>query len=1021
MDHEETLNMHRDELSVHRPLVTVIMPIRNESQYIHSSLKSVLAQDYPQECLEILVVDGLSTDGTRELVANYIAYFPNVRLIDNPQKIVSTALNLGIREARGDILIRVDGHCEIEPDYIRHCVQHLLIDKVDCVGGPIDTIGESVTAEAIAIAMSSRFGVGDSPFRTIRDRSMLVDSVAFPAYTRKVIERIGLFDEELVRDQDDEYNYRLRKFGGKILLSPDIRSRYYSRSSLFSLWKQYFQYGFWKVRVFQKHPRQMRLRQFVPPAFAASLLIPLLGSLFIPQFILLIGMILALYGVASTTASMSLVRGRNWKHFPLLPIAFLILHLGYGLGFLVGLVKFAGRWTWAREISRPPEPQKAFHLGIQLLYLFDQLARRSLDIVASTIGLLLLSPIFLMIGLLIRRDSPGPILYKGQRVGKNGRIFQIYKFRTMYEQAASSQGPKITGPDDPRITKIGEWLRETKLNELPQLWNVLKGDMSLVGPRPEDPFFVAKWSEEVRHEILSVRPGITSPASVIYRNEEALLKSVNVMDKYLYEVLPTKIRFDQVYVRNRTFLSDLDVILLTIIAVLARVKKLSIPRELLYWGPIHRFARRQLVWFGIDLVVAFLSVGAAGLIWRLSAPLDIGLRLSVIIGFAIALLFSIINTMMGMYIVSWSRATINEAVNLGISFALVTTALSLANVYLYEDALLPPGLILVAGAIAFTGFISARYRNQIFTHFANWFLSTRRHALRPVSERILIVGAGEVSQFAVWMIQHGGINQAFTIVGLVDDDPRKVGMRMDGIKVIGMTSDIPVLVQTRDIGVILYAISNSPPWDKERILSICRSIPVRTVLIPEILDILRANFPLVETEQEQAVQNVLDSTRIDPFTGVYNRQHLRQVLDAEVLRARRYKRPLSIVLFYIDYQRPADAAYVPSIGAQAVKEASVRIRPRIRTIDIFGRYDDRLFVLVLPETTRDGAQIIIHRLTPVVTSSPLQAEIGDVYLCLETGIGILEEGMTTSEELLTWAYQSMEGKIAPIGVPAHVS
>jgi succinoglycan biosynthesis protein ExoA len=141
-------------------------------------------------------------------------------------------LNIGICQAQGDIVVRVDGHCEIAPDYVSQCVRHLLYDGVDAVGGPIETIGETNEAQSIALAMSSWFGVGGSAFRTVKDRPLLVETVAFPAYTRRTLQRLGPFDEELVRNQDDEYNYRLLAQGGKILLSPDISSRYYSRSSL---------------------------------------------------------------------------------------------------------------------------------------------------------------------------------------------------------------------------------------------------------------------------------------------------------------------------------------------------------------------------------------------------------------------------------------------------------------------------------------------------------------------------------------------------------------------------------------------------------------------------------------------------------------------------------------------------------------------------------------------------------------------------------------------------------------------
>ncbi|MBP9500971.1 MAG: glycosyltransferase family 2 protein [Candidatus Promineofilum sp.] len=323
------------------PLVSVIMPVRDEAAYIEHSLGSVLTQDYPVDRLEILVVDGMSIDGTREYVTATQATRPNLRLLDNPQGIVSPGLNIGIAEARGDIIVRVDGHCEIAPDYVRRCVEHLLADDAEAVGGPIETIGETDEAQAIALAMSSWFGVGGSAFRTINDRPMLVETVAFPAYRRVTLERLGPFDEQLVRNQDDEYNYRLLKSGGRILLSPDIRSRYYSRGSLRKLWRQYYQYGFWKVRVMQKHPRQMRWRQFVPPAFVASMIGSSIMGLFLRPFRLLGALIAGLYLAANLLASLSLGREYGRGYIPRLLIIHPILHLSYGLGFLAGLFNFS--------------------------------------------------------------------------------------------------------------------------------------------------------------------------------------------------------------------------------------------------------------------------------------------------------------------------------------------------------------------------------------------------------------------------------------------------------------------------------------------------------------------------------------------------------------------------------------------------------------------------------------------------------------------------------------------------------
>jgi GT2 family glycosyltransferase len=256
--------------------------------------------------------------------------------------------------ATGEIIVRVDGHCELDPDYVSNCVEVLESGRAEGVGGPIETIGDGAVAEAIAIAMSSKFGVGGSAFRTVNDRELYTDTVAFPGYRSETIRRAGRFDEELIRNQDDEYNFRIRELGGRILLSPSIRSRYFSRSSFRSLWRQYFQYGYWKVRVLQLHPRQMSARQFVPFVFVTTLLILSLASLFSTIALWTLLAVLVSYTIVNIAASVVVGRARVTR-VPLIAFSFLILHVSYGLGSLRGLVAFRKRW---RE-SRPTRPRLA--------------------------------------------------------------------------------------------------------------------------------------------------------------------------------------------------------------------------------------------------------------------------------------------------------------------------------------------------------------------------------------------------------------------------------------------------------------------------------------------------------------------------------------------------------------------------------------------------------------------------------------------------------------------------------------
>ncbi len=326
------------------PFVTVIMPIRNEAKFIKTNLDAVLGQDYPSDRYEVIVVDGMSTDGTREIVNQIQVGANNLRMIDNPQKIVPTGLNLAIRQARGEIVVRVDGHTLLAFDYLRQCVTALKSIGADNVGGKMTAVGNNVFTRSIAIATSSPFGVGGARFH-YSNKDEWVDTVYLGAWPIEVFEKIGLFDEELVRNQDDEFNYRLRKNGGRIYLCQKINSQYSVRSTPTALGRQYYQYGYWKVRVLQKHPRQMSLRQFVPPVFVLSLLVSLLLTLFFRQGWLLFALIGCLYLLANIVASIYEASRSRWKYLPFLPINYAILHISYGLGFLIGMIRFANRWN----------------------------------------------------------------------------------------------------------------------------------------------------------------------------------------------------------------------------------------------------------------------------------------------------------------------------------------------------------------------------------------------------------------------------------------------------------------------------------------------------------------------------------------------------------------------------------------------------------------------------------------------------------------------------------------------------
>jgi len=320
-------------------LVSVIVPMRNEEAFIGKCLASVAEQDYPAELLEVLVIDGRSTDRSREIVSAMRAEVPGLHLLDNERKVAPVAFNIGINNARGEILTIISAHCYLASDYISRCVEYLAKTGAECVGGPIESIGETHTAKAIALAMSCPFGVGDALFRHSQ-RAQYVDTLAFGAYRRDVFDRVGLFDEELIGNEDDEFNYRLLRYGGKLFLTPAIKSFYYSRASLRALWEQYFNYGFGKVRVVRKHPGLVRLRHLMPALFVASLMIAALLGLFSPLFVLLFAVIVGSYLSLSFLFSLRIALKKGWQYLPVLPLTFACLHVAYGAGFLMGLVRF---------------------------------------------------------------------------------------------------------------------------------------------------------------------------------------------------------------------------------------------------------------------------------------------------------------------------------------------------------------------------------------------------------------------------------------------------------------------------------------------------------------------------------------------------------------------------------------------------------------------------------------------------------------------------------------------------------
>lgn len=336
-------------------MISIILPIRNEFKFISKTLDSIINQNYPKDGFEIIIADGMSSDGTRKIIHNYQNIYPNIIIIDNPELAVPSGFNLALNESIGEVIIRIDGHSEVHKDYIKNCIKLINSVDADCVGGPTKHIAEGIFGRLINIAQSSRFGVGGVTFRKDAKIGEYVDTLAFGAYKRDVFEKIGGYDEELIRNQDDEFNFRLIQSGGKIWLDPLIKSAYYPRNNLKKLFIQYFQYGFYKVRVIQKRRSIASWRHLIPGVFVISLLVAvLIIRISHLPFYIIWGSYIATNFVATFMSLFNSVNSKPNQKINLstsihishifLPIVFFILHFSYGLGFIVGLIKLWNKW-----------------------------------------------------------------------------------------------------------------------------------------------------------------------------------------------------------------------------------------------------------------------------------------------------------------------------------------------------------------------------------------------------------------------------------------------------------------------------------------------------------------------------------------------------------------------------------------------------------------------------------------------------------------------------------------------------
>jgi glycosyltransferase involved in cell wall biosynthesis len=322
------------------PMLSVVVPCRNESQHIEACVLSILEQERPSEGIEVLVVDGISDDGTREILKSLAKEHPELRVVDNPKRITPCAMNTGIREARGRYVAILGGHCQYAVDYLSTCVALLHEHpEVCCVGGPAVSMGKGLFGQAVAAAMSHPVGIGNAKHRYPTYEGY-AEGACYPVFRREVFDKIGLYDEMLVRNQDDELNYRLAKHGEKVFISPRARYSYFIRETPSRLFRQYFEYGYWRVAVLRKHRIPASFRQLVPPLFMGVMLASVIAGLSLPGWWrLTAATIPMLYGMTLLIAGVMQSHKIGWRVAVLFPAAAAIMHVAYAVGFVRGMMK----------------------------------------------------------------------------------------------------------------------------------------------------------------------------------------------------------------------------------------------------------------------------------------------------------------------------------------------------------------------------------------------------------------------------------------------------------------------------------------------------------------------------------------------------------------------------------------------------------------------------------------------------------------------------------------------------------
>jgi FlaA1/EpsC-like NDP-sugar epimerase/lipopolysaccharide/colanic/teichoic acid biosynthesis glycosyltransferase/glycosyltransferase involved in cell wall biosynthesis len=769
------------------PFVSVVIPCRNEARHIEAMLASVLAQDYPSHRLEVIVADGLSEDGTRAILEEASRRHPGLHVVDNPALIVPVGMNLGIRRARGEVIVRLDAHSEYPSDYVSRCVRLLLETGAANAGGRGVNVpdGSGPWADAVAFVTSHRLGVGNSAWRTSAKPGR-VDTVPFGAFRRDALERVGLYDERLTRGQDHELNARLRAAGFAVVFDPSIEIRYYNQATLAGLALQGFHTAMWNVYILRLRPFTWRWRRFIPAAFVLYLGALACAAAAAPRAAAYCAGPLLLYALLVCVCA---AQGRRRGGAARVAATVASYHLCYGAGALVGAANvLTGRWLG--QLGRPLKAK-----GARGLSWYRRRGKRALDFTASLGGLLALSPLLALVAAAMKLLDPGPVFFRQTRAGRDFKPFTIYKFRSM---RVGGRGLQITSGRDARVTSLGKLLRKTKLDELPQLFNVLRGDMSLVGPRPTVP----KYAEMYRSHyetILSVQPGITDFASIKFRDEEGVLEGYETPEAgYMDDILPEKMALYRRYIEEIGLVTDLTIIFATLLKLAGR------PRPPKDAGPpikirLLRSLDRRMGMLLLDLAsVAAAFVGAH--------VLDCGFRLpaSGLAGLVLQLPYAVLAYLAASYYFGVNRglryyASFGDVLDTLKAVCAADLIMAAALRAALGASLPGPVLVLwpmlslfaVAGLHAMIRAVSHHYRVHVFGD------GERKTAV--------IVGVGDLAELVYQnMRSHAEID--YHVAAFFDDGGGRWGVRLHGARVAGSPAALAAVLGRSRVDQVVVAV-----------------------------------------------------------------------------------------------------------------------------------------------------------------------------------------------------------------------